>query len=80
MVRAEAVRQEEGLPGAIQRAGDAMILVITRAMWETLLLQGRAENLSPGQILDKALKGYLEKHGCEEAASYICAVAEGRQK
>jgi hypothetical protein len=80
MARASAVPTEEGgVSEIIRRAGDGMVLVITRAMWETLILQARAENLTPGLILDKALKGYLEEHGCQEAVDYLFLVAEGQK-
>jgi len=81
MAKAIALSQEdEAVSEIIRHAGDAMVLVITRAMWETLLLQAKAENLTPGRILDKALRGYLEEHGCKEAVDYLFLVAEGRRE
>jgi hypothetical protein len=81
MAKATAVPQEdEGVSEIIRRAGDGMVLVITRAMWETLVLQAQAENLTPGHILDKALRGYLEKDGCKEAVDYLFLVSKGQRK
>jgi hypothetical protein len=79
MARAEAVEPEEGIPAIVERAGEAMILIIPRAMWETLVLQGQAENLPPGRVLDKALREYLEKHGCQEAVDYLFRVSGQKQ-
>ena len=76
MAQAQAVEREKAFPDIIENAGDAMLLLITRGMWETLILQGRAENLSPGCVLDKALREYLEKHGCREAVDYLFGIAE----
>jgi hypothetical protein len=76
MAQAEAVEQEKIFPDIIENAGNAMLLLITRSLWETLILQGRAENLSPGRVLDKALREYLEKHGCQEAVDYLFSIAE----
>lgn len=79
MARAEAVESEEGVPEIVERAGEAMILIIPRAMWETLILQGRAENLPPGRVLDKALREYLERHGCQEVVDYLFRVSGQKQ-
>lgn len=59
----------------IARAGDAMLMLIPRAMWETLLIQGRSEGLGPAQVLDRALRRYLEEHGSREAVAYLNRVA-----
>lgn len=75
MARAEAIEQEKNFPDIIEQAGNAMLLLITRSTWETLILQGRSEGLSPGQVLDKALRQYLEQHGCQEAVDYLFHVA-----
>lgn len=62
----------------IRDAGEAMILLITRSTWETLLRQGAAEGIGPGEVLGKALRMYLEQHGSPEAVRYLNAVAGGR--
>jgi len=81
MARADAITPEDGeVSEIIRRAGDGMVLVITRAMWETLVLQAQSEGLSPGHVLDKALRGYLEEHGCKEAVDYLFMVAGGQQE
>lgn len=77
MARAEAVDVDETAE-MIAGAGDAMILLIPRSMWETLLLQGRADGLQPAQVLDRAVREYLEKHGSEEVVRYLRKVHDGR--
>lgn len=72
MPKAASVIEDES---DIARAGDAMLLIIPRAMWETLLIQGRCENTGPAQVLDKALRQYLEANGSPEAVAYIHGVA-----
>jgi hypothetical protein len=81
MAQAIAVpKEEETVADVIDRAGDAMVMLITRAMWTTLVIQGQAENLTPGGVLDKALREYLEKHGSQEVADYLFTVAEGQRR
>ena len=60
----------------VDRAGDAMVMLIPRSMWTTLVLQGRSENTGPAQVLDKAFRAYLEAHGSEEAVAYLHRIAE----
>ncbi len=78
MAKAEAVEQPEHtfVEVELERSGDAMIMLIPRSMWETLLKQGNAEGIGPAQVLDKALWGYLEAKGSPEAVAYLHAVAE----
>lgn len=80
MAKAQAVEQEPQnlIEEAIERAGDIKLMMIPRAMWETLLLQGQTEGLEPGQVLDRALHQYLEAHGSKEAVDYLHAVRERR--
>ncbi len=81
MVRAEAVETPEQtfLEEELARAGDAMLLLIPRVMWETLLLQGEAEGMGPAQVLEKALRSYLEADGSPRAVAYLHAVAKRSQ-
>lgn len=76
MAKAEAANGGGGAPEVIRNAGEVMMLLITASTWETLLRQGAAEGLGPGQVLDKALRFYLEAHGSKEAVEYLHAVAE----
>ena len=80
MARAEAVEEPEDgfLKEELDRAGDAQLMLISRAMWETLRLQGEAEGLGPGQVLDKALRRYLEDQGDPRAVAYLHEVARRR--
>jgi hypothetical protein len=63
----------------ISAAGDAMMMLITRSTWETLLRQGAAEGIGPGQVIDKALRFYLEEHGSAEVVEYLNLVSGGRR-
>lgn len=64
----------------IASAGDAMLMIIPRAMWETLIRQGRAEGTGPAQVLDKALRAYLETNGSQETIEYLHRVANGGRR
>lgn len=77
MARAQPVDEPEPsfLEEELDRAGDAQLMLITVAMWETLKLQGESEGLEPGHVLDKALRAYLEAHGSPRAVEYLHAVA-----
>jgi hypothetical protein len=67
---------------SIQSAGDIVILMVQRVMVETLARQAREESreigyhVSPGQVLDKAIKLYLETHGKPEAVDYLRLVSK----
>ena len=74
MARAEpALAPGEG--GLVREAGEAMLLMVNRALWETLIRQAKAEGRHPGAILDAALKLYLEEHGSDEAVAYLHKLA-----
>lgn len=75
MNKAVAADQPSQVEADIAAAGEAMMLLITRSTWETLLIQGRAEGLGPGEVLSKAIRLYLESHGSPEAVQYLNAVA-----
>jgi len=74
VVRAHA-RELSEAESAIEQAGDAMLLLISSLTWETLLRQSAAEGSTPGQVLGKALRLYIETHGSKEAVDYLYAVA-----
>jgi hypothetical protein len=78
MTRAHAAgRAQSQAEEDIDSAGEAMLLLITRSTWETLLRQGAAEGIGPGEVLNKALRSYLEQHGSEEVVRYLNKVAGG---
>ena len=74
MARAESAYQSE-TERRVAAAGDGMVLFVNQALWETLLLQGEHEGCGPGQILNNAVRAYLEQHGSEEAVAYLHAIA-----
>lgn len=59
----------------VREAGEAMLLMVNRAMWETLVRQAQAEGRHPGAVLNDALRLYLEQNGSDEAVQYLHAVA-----
>lgn len=63
----------------LEAAGDSIMLVIPRAMWETLVRQGRAEEKHPGEVLNTAIRRYLEEHGSVEAVDYLHALSRHRR-
>jgi hypothetical protein len=58
----------------VQEAGEATLLMVNRAMWETLVRQARAEGRHPGEVLNDALRRYLESEGAPEAIEYLTLV------
>lgn len=76
MARAEAVEADASLE--LVEAGDAMLLMISGAMWHTLVLQSKSEGVSPGDVLDKALRAYLEEHGSHETIEYLWDLKRSR--
>lgn len=52
-------------------AGDAMLLMIPRVMWEALVIQSRSEGLSVGMTLEKMFRRYMEASGSDEAIRYL---------
>lgn len=52
-----------------------MVLFVNQALWEILILQGKAEGCGPGEVLNKAMRSYLEENGCEEAVAFLYAIA-----
>lgn len=79
MLRAQSMTEDNPVAEMIESAGDSLVMIIPRAMWETLVRQGGAEGVAPGVVLDKALRAYLEAHGAPEAVDYLQAVARARQ-
>lgn len=55
---------------------EAMILMVPGYFWNVLVKQAKAEGSTPGVVLAKALKGYLEQHGGQEAVDHLWSLAE----
>ena len=72
---------DEDTVNSLKQAGDITMMMVQQVLVETLVRQAREESreegthVSPGQVLDKALKFYLETHGKPEAVEYLRAVA-----
>jgi hypothetical protein len=54
-----------------QEAGGAMLLLISTRLWELLILQGNGEGLSPGDVLERSVRGYIEENGTSEAKALL---------
>lgn len=67
----------------VQSAGEAMLMMVPGYVWETLVRQAEAETertgskVTPGTVLDRALRSYMEGHGEPEAVSYLHSLAQG---
>ncbi len=65
----------------VREAGDVTILMVQHALVECLARQAREESretgrhVHPGEILDKALRMYLEVHGKPDAVDYLHKIA-----
>lgn len=70
MARAVAVPPDP-LEEEIEHAGDAMMMLVSRSVWDTLCLQAKAEGVHPGTVLSRALSGYISTHGSEEARGFL---------
>jgi hypothetical protein len=75
MAATQAVQREASV---LDSANDAMLLLINGVLWETLVRQSTAEGTTPGQVLDKALRMYLEANGSKETVAYLHALAGRR--
>ncbi len=78
MVHVQAQAVDSEAQEMIREAGDAMMLLITRSTWETLVRQGAAEGKTPGEVLGAALRFYLEEHGAPGVVEYLNTVAGGK--
>ena len=76
MAKAQPVESEASQE--LVEADEAMLLMISGAMWHTLVLQGRAEGMPPGAVLDKAVRAYLEAQGSKEAVEYLWSLKRNR--
>ena len=48
--------------GELAEAGDAIMLLISREIWETCQRQARRHGTTPGKVLARALVEYAEKY------------------
>ncbi len=78
MVRAQAVVSP--LDEEVAHAGDALMLLISRSVWDVCLRQAKAEGVEPGTILSKAVTQYMDAHGSEDVKAYLATLtAEARR-
>ena len=55
---------------------EAMILMVPGYLWNTLVMQAKAEGSTPGNVFSKALINYLKENGTEDVVSYLWSLAE----
>lgn len=79
MARAEAI-----IPGPVEQeldnAGDAMMMLISRSVWEVLKRQAVSENVEPGTVLSKAISEYVAAHGSKDAKEYLLSLEPRRDR
>jgi hypothetical protein len=59
-LKAEAFRPRRD---PIEDIEDAVPLIVPMSMWEILIYQAQIEKCAPGEVLDRALRDYLEADG-----------------
>lgn len=62
VIKAESFRPQRD---PVDDVEDAVPLIVPMAMWNILILQAEVEECSPGEVLDRALRDYLEADGGE---------------
>jgi len=73
-MRPKRVEHDDDLE-QVKQAGEAMLMMIPRALWEVLLLQAEHDHITPGAVLDRAVRGYLEREGDPRALEYLKSVS-----
>jgi hypothetical protein len=71
MAKAKAIHSNTDI---LEEAGECMMVLLPKGLWNTIIMQGEHEGTSPGLVLAKALKEYLDKNGSEEAKVYINSI------
>jgi len=74
VARAQAVI--DPLEEEIAHAGDAMMMLVSRSVWDTLRLQATSEGVEPGAVLSRALSEYITHHGSDEARTFLAKLAQ----
>jgi hypothetical protein len=74
MARAEPAesKEESDLAGS----GDAMMLLINRALWDVISHQAEEEGRRPGEVLSAAISQYIDSHGSESSKSLMRIIKE----
>ncbi len=76
MAEAYSSTEENPAREMVEGAGDAVILLVSRALVDTLSLQADHEGVKMGVVLDSAIRAYLKEHGGPGVARYLEALAE----
>lgn len=77
---AKAVSSTEDDPGRelLEGAGDAVMLLVPRALVVVLSHQAEHEGVKLGVVLDRAIRDYLKKNGAPGAIEYLQELAQRR--
>lgn len=78
MARAEPVPQDP-VEAEIDAAGDVMMLLISRSVWDALAIESRARGSAPGAVLSQAVAKFIEDHGSAEAREYLARLRQQRK-
>lgn len=55
----------------LSHAGDGELLFVQRYLIDTLRLQARHEGCSIGDVLDRALRAYLDANECPQVMTFM---------
>lgn len=55
----------------VQEAFDVMLLMISQNVWDILVTQGHGEGVSPGTVLEHAVRAYIDEKGADEARALL---------
>lgn len=80
MPKAKPLHDENSFLSSVDEREGCMFLLIPVSFWNTLILQGRIEGRQPGEVLDSALRLYIEKNGSEEIKKMLDDFATELQK
>lgn len=61
----------------LRNARNATMLLVQEALVQTLYLQARAEGRTLGEVLDAAVREYLEEHADQSVIDYLNVLAKG---
>lgn len=66
--------EESGERAVLADAGDAVMLLVSPALWTVLQMQAEHEGVSPGTILSKAVELHVGAHGSPEVKAAVEAM------
>jgi len=76
MARATPIEASEA-EAVLRNARNATIMLVQECLVQTLYLQARAEGRAIGEVLDSAVREYLEKNADQSVIDYLDTLAKG---